>query len=300
MTSTSEFGSSKRESHDSTPFYKRFPKPKISRSEKVAPPDSFPSPTMVLGDSRSMGAVADSSVGLVVTSPPYFAGKEYELLPDDGEKSDSPASYGEYLEMLDEVFSECFRTLEPGGRIAVNVANLGRKPYISLSGDVSRILSERGLMLRGEIIWSKGKGANGSVAWGSFAQPSNPVIRDTTERVIVASKGNFGRAIERTRRKKLGLPHRATISKEEFMEATLDVWHIPPEHATRIGHPAPFPVALPERLIQLYTYEDDLVLDPFAGSGTTLVAAKNTNRRGVGYEVNQGYVDLANNRLAEE
>ena len=160
------------------------------------------------------------------------------------------------------------RTLEPGGRLAINVANLGRKPYRSLSADVIRILQDDlGLLLRGEIIWRKANASSGSCAWGSWRSPANPVLRDVTERIIVASKGRFNRALAAAQRRADGLPYQATIGRDEFMAATLDVWDISAAHAGRIGHPAPFPVELPARLIQMYTYERDLVLDPFMGSG---------------------------------
>src|SRR4029077_17932762 len=169
------------------------------------------------------------------TSPPYFAGKEYEQALGEGH---IPATYLDYLQMLEAVFSDCVRTLEPGGRIAVNVANLGRKPYRSLSSDVIGILQDDlGLLLRGEIIWVKAKGAAGSTAWGSFQRPANPVLRDLTERVIVASKGRFDRALSASQREDLGLPCKASMWRDEFMEATTDVWEIPPESATRVGHP---------------------------------------------------------------
>ena len=153
-----------------------------------------------------MDALDDGSVALVVTSPPYFAGKHYE---EELEREGVPSSYLEYLEMLTGVFAECARKLEPGGRIAVNVANLGRKPYRSLSADVITILQDRlGLLLRGEIIWQKGEGASGSCAWGSFRSPANPVLRDLTERVVVASKGRFDRA-----RTAKSAPHRGPASR---------------------------------------------------------------------------------------
>ena len=219
-----------------------------------------------------MDEVEDASVALVVTSPPYFAGKEYEEALGEGH---IPASYLDYLDMLTDVFAECVRTLEPGGRIAVNVANLGRKPYRSLSADVIAILQDRlGLLLRGEVIWHKARGASGSCAWGSFRSPANPVLRDLTERVVIASKGRFDRALSRPERQQRGLPSGISLTKEEFIEATTDVWELPSERATRVGHPAPFPVELPLRLIELYTYEGDLVLDPFMGSGTTAAAAR--------------------------
>ncbi len=254
--------------------------------------------SFMCGDSRDMAAVADGSVALVVTSPPYFAGKAYEEeLGRDG----IPASYLEYLELLHDVFAECVRTLEPGGRIAVNVANLGRKPYRSLSADVIHILQDRlGLLLRGEIVWRKAEGATGSCAWGSFRSPANPVLRDVTERVIVASKGRFDRAMSTKKRAVKGLPWRSELAADEFMELTLDLWEIPTESAKRVNHPAPFPVELPEKLIGLFTYQDDLVLDPFMGSGSTLVAAARLGRRFIGYDLDPSYVDIARARVATE
>jgi site-specific DNA-methyltransferase (adenine-specific) len=193
------------------------------------------------------------------------------------------------------------RTLEPGGRIAVNVANLGRKPYRSLSADVIRILEhDLGLLLRGELIWQKADGASGSCAWGSFRSASNPVLRDISERVVIASKGRFDRARSVERRAQDGLPHESTLMAEDFMALTLDIWSIPPESARRVGHPAPFPVELPEQLIRLYTFENDLVLDPFMGSGSALVAAARLGRRYIGYDLDESYVDLARRRVAEE
>lgn len=297
-TSTRPFGSGDRSGHDASPFYDRFPKPKVSSDSTVNRIAGVESPLLVHGDSRAMSKLPDNSIALVVTSPPYFVGKEYEAAVGEGAV---PASYRDYLVMLRDVFAECLRVLEPGGRMAVNVANLGRKPYRSLSGDLARILEDELKMLqRGEIIWQKAKGANGSNAWGSWCSPSNPVLRDITERIVTASKGRFDRAITRDKREKAGLPHKPTISPEEFMAATLDIWEIPPESASRIGHPAPFPVALPERLIQLHTYEGDWVLDPFMGSGSTLIAALRTKRRAIGYDTDAGYVELAKQRIADE
>lgn len=295
-TATSSFGSSRRESHDASGFYERFKAPEISPDSTINPPVVVD--RIFCADAREMTAaqVADKSVALVVTSPPYFAGKDYEVDLGSGHV---PGTYLDYLEMLEEVFEVCAAKLEPGGRMAVNVANLGRKPYRSLSADVIAILQDDlGLLIRGEVIWQKAKGAGGSCAWGSYMSPQNPVLRDVTERVIVASKGRFDRALSRKRREEAGLPHQATITSEEFLEATIDVWEIPSESATRIGHPAPFPVGLPKRLIELYTYQGDLVLDPFMGSGTTAVAARQTGRHYIGFETEPEYVTLAEERLA--
>ncbi len=290
-TSTSSFGVGKRESHDSTDFYARFAAPEVSDDDTVGEPGELD--VIHVGDARDMSAVPDASVALVVTSPPYFAGKEYETALGEGHV---PGDYLDYLAMLRDVLAECVRTLEPGGRIAINVANLGRRPYRSLAADVTTILQDDlRLLLRGEVVWQKQRGASGSCAWGSYQSPANPVLRDTTERVIIASKGRF----DRVGRGSVGPgePGVATIPGDEFMEATLDVWEIPAESATRVGHPAPFPVALVERCIQLFTYDGDVVLDPFMGSGTTAVAAVNTGRRYVGYDTDPGYVRRACERV---
>lgn len=295
-TSTSSFGASRRENHDASSFYERFIPPEVSADTTVASPVDVD--RVILGDARDMSEVRDNSVAFVVTSPPYFAGKQYEEAL--GEKG-IPATYLEYLEMLSQVFKECVRVLEPGGRIAVNVANLGRRPYRSLSADVTSILQDDlRLLLRGEIVWLKQRGASGSCAWGSFQKSTNPVLRDLTERVIIASKGRFDRAISAKERSRRGLPACSTMTREDFMENTLDLWEIPPESATRVGHPAPFPIELPARLIELYTFEGDLVLDPFLGAGTTAVAATRLKRHYVGYDLDEQYLELARRRIEHE
>lgn len=295
-TTTSNFGVGRRESHDASSFYARFTPPLISKEKHVERTDALD--VIYCQNSADMHQVASNSVALVVTSPPYFAGKEYEEALGEGE---IPASYNEYRAMLADVFGECVRVLEPGGRIAVNVANLGRRPYRSLAADVISILQDDlRLLLRGEIVWRKAHGAGGSCAWGSFQSAANPVLRDVTERVVIASKGRFDRAMSRRERADKELPSEGTIYKDEFMEATLDLWDIPAESATRVGHPAPFPVELPQRLIELYTYKDDVVLDPFMGSGTTAVAAVRTERKFIGYDTDKLYVDAAAERVADE
>jgi site-specific DNA-methyltransferase (adenine-specific) len=294
-TATARFGSSRRENHDASLFYERFTPPEISDDTTLERPSQLD--VIHRHDARDMAQVESNSVALVVTSPPYFAGKQYEeSLGENG----VPATYFEYLALLRDVFAECKRVLEPGGRIAVNVANLGRRPYRSLAGDVTDILQELGLLLRGEVVWWKGRAAGGSCAWGTFQRPTNPVLRDVTERIVIASKGRFDRALTPQQRLKQGLPSTTTISRDEFLEATTDLWEISPESARRVGHPAPFPVQLPKRLIELYTYEDDVVLDPFMGSGSTAVAAIRTNRHYVGFDNDKAYVDAARERARYE
>ena len=294
-TRTSNFGSSRRESHDATAFYERF-EPPIVRQDRDVDWDKALD-TIHLGDARQMVDVPTNSVALVVTSPPYFAGKEYE---EDMGTGHVPASYAAYLQGLEEVFAECVRTLEPGGRIAVNVANLGRRPYRSLSGDVIRIFEHLGLLLRGEVVWIKARGASGSTAWGTFQRPANPVLRDLSERIVIASKARFDRAVSARERAENDHPHVSDIWRDEFMEATTDIWELPSESATRVNHPAPYPVELPRRLIELFTYRGDLVLDPFIGSGTTAVAAIQTGRHYVGYEIDPEYHQRALERVATE
>jgi DNA modification methylase len=217
---------------------------------------------------------------LMVTSPPYNVTKEY----------DEDLSLKEYLQLLHNVFSETYRVLVNGGRACVNVANLGRKPYLPLSDFISQIMLEIGFQMRGEIIWNKAAGAGVSMAWGSWQSASNPVLRDVHEYILVFSKGSY------LRKKPAGKQN--TISKEQFMEWTKSIWTMNPESAKKVGHPAPFPIELPYRLIQLYTFKGDIILDPFMGSGTTAIAALKAERKYVGYDNDPQYVKLAEERIA--
>lgn len=280
-TETSEFGSSKRESHDSSAYYRRRMAAHVIGvvGEPVAPPPQVLD-QLYCQSSESMDQLPDNCVSLMVTSPPYNVGKEY----------DDDLHIDDYLALLGKVFAETYRVLEPGGRIAVNVANLGRKPYVPLNHYVAGLLGELGFLLRGEVIWQKAKGAGGSCAWGSWKSAQNPTLRDVHEYVIVASKEMFGRARK----------GESTIERDEFMSATTSIWTIGTASAKRIGHPAPFPLQLPRRLIDLYTFAGDLVLDPFIGSGSTAIAAKQAGRHYVGYDTNVDYIELARKRIAAE
>ena len=293
-TQTSSFGVSRRESHDSSTFYARFDAPELSDDDEIR--SCSVTDRLFCADSRDMSVVEDKSISLVVTSPPYFSAKLYEEALGEGHV---PGSYLEYLTMLEDVFADCRRVLEPGGRIGVNVANLGRRPYRSLSKDVWVVLERLGFLSQGEVVWIKGKGASGSAAFGSFAKASRPVLRDLTERILIASKGRFERAVHWRKRQERGLPWESTITKEDFLAWTVDTWEMRPESATRVGHPAPFPVELPRRLIELYTYRGDVVLDPFMGSGSTAVAAVEADRRFVGFDADPAYQELAEQRVAE-
>lgn len=283
-TRTSSFGSPGRINHDSTPFYSS----KLYEGLPKEEPQEYveiPLPPQCLDrifckSSERMEELPDCSVHLMVTSPPYNVGKEY----------DEDLSLEEYRDFLRRVWSEVKRVLVPGGRVCINIANLGRKPYIPLHAFIIEDMLALGFLMRGEIIWNKASSSSPSTAWGSWLSAKNPILRDVHEYILVFSKGQFSRE---------SLGRKSTLSREEFLEFTKSVWTFPAEPAKKIGHPAPFPLELPERLIKLYTFEGEVVLDPFMGSGQTAIAAIRTRRHYVGYEINKGYVDLANKRIQE-
>jgi site-specific DNA-methyltransferase (adenine-specific) len=215
----------------------------------------------------------------MVTSPPYNVTKEY----------DNNLSLKEYLNLLNNVWKETYRVLVPGGRACVNIANLGRKPYIPMHSYIIDGMQKIGFLMRGELIWNKASSASPSTAWGTWLSAANPVLRDIHEYILIFSKDSF------TRKKKEAI---STIKKEEFLEWTKSVWTFPAVSAKQIGHPAPFPEELPHRLIQLYTFKDDIILDPFAGSGSTCLSAIKNGRYFVGYDIESNYIRLAENRLA--
>ncbi len=279
---TSSFGVSRRESHDSTYFYSRSLYNNLSIDEDMAEVENL-IPQDILNkvickDSRSMHEIPDSSVHLMVTSPPYNVGKEY----------DEDLELDAYMKMLKDVFSEVYRVLVVGGRACINIANVGRKPYIPYHKFIIDIMLEVGFVMRGEIIWNKGAGAGVSTAWGSWCSPSNPTLRDTHEYILVFSKGKLSRN---------GKGKVSTISREEFLEYTKSIWEFPPESAKKVGHPAPFPVELPYRCIQLYTFKGEVVLDPFCGVGTTCIAAIKAGRCFIGIDINKEYVEKARRRI---
>ena len=226
-----------------------------------------------------MDALPDCSVHLMVTSPPYNVGKDY----------DADLTLDEYREFLRRVLREVHRVLVPGGRICFNIANLGRKPYLPLHRYIVEDLLDLKFLMRGEIIWDKTGTGGSSTAWGSWKSASNPTLRDSHEYIIVCSKDTYRRPKVQGRVD--------TISKDGFLAWTRSVWQFAPESARRTGHPAPFPVELPHRCIHLYTYTDEVVLDPFMGSGTTAIAALQSGRRFVGYETSAEYRQLALRRL---
>ncbi len=279
---TSSFGTVGRINHDSSKFYnsKLYSSYENKNIEKNKEND-FPKELLnkiILGNAENMNEIPDNSLHLMITSPPYNVSKVY----------DEDLSLDDYLSILRNVFSETYRVLVNGGRACVNIANIGRKPYIPLSDHISHIMLDIGYNMRGEIIWNKGAGAGVSMAWGSWMSASNPVLRDIHEYILVFNKGEYKRKQSEKEN---------TITKEQFMEWTKSVWHMNPESAKKVKHPAPFPEELPYRLIQLFTYKNDIVLDPFIGSGTTAVSAIRSNRSFIGYDISEEYVKIAENRL---
>lgn len=284
-TETSSFGAPGRISHDSSKFYAGRLYEDLPE-EEVVPYQENPVPTgaldrIILGSSETMQVLPDRSIHLMITSPPYNVQKEY----------DADLTLNEYTGLLERVIEETVRVLVPGGRACINVANLGRKPYLPLHSVVIEIALSAGLLMRGEIIWDKAASASSSTAWGSWLSASNPVLRDVHEYILIFSKQMYSRPSDQ---------RESTIERDQFLEWTKSVWTFPAESARRVGHPAPFPVELPRRLIGLYSFEGDVVLDPFCGSGTTCLAARASRRHFVGYEVDPAYVDLARRRLDKE
>jgi site-specific DNA-methyltransferase (adenine-specific) len=276
-TATSTFGVSRRESHDSSDYYARGLVQVTETKDRVVNEAPLINDVFV-HSAEQMVELPDNSVALMVTSPPYHVGKDY----------DADTTFEDYLDLLEAVFGETYRVLQPGGRAVVNVANLGRRPYVPLSHLVTARMMKVGFFMRAEIIWRKAKGAGGNCAWGSWRSPANPVIRDVHEYLLCFSKGRFDRVVN----------GKATITRDEFLEDTISVWEIAPELAKRVGHPAPFPAELPRRFIELYTYKDELVLDPFIGSGSTAVAAAQTGRPWIGYDISEEYAEITRKRVA--
>ena len=282
-TQTSSFGSVLRESHSSKKFYSsklfeefRIPK-NIEYRQVEIPKDNLN--RLYCKSSENMDEIPDDSIHLMVTSPPYNVGKEY----------DNDLTLDEYLELLTTVFGQTYKKLVTGGRACINIANIGRKPYIPLHAMVIEIMLDLGFLMRGEIIWDKSASAGGSCAWGSWMSASNPVLRDYHEYILVFSKESYSKNRSQERKD--------TIERDEFIQWTKSIWTFPAVNAKKIGHPAPFPIELPHRLINLYSYEGDVVLDPFCGSGTTCIAALQNNRNYIAYDINEEYVKLSQKRI---
>lgn len=286
-TEMSSFGTSARLNHDSSKFYNcklykeinSDKKQEIFEIENQVPQKVLDK--IICSSSENMKELPDNSIHLMVTSPPYNVGKEY----------DKDLSLEEYLDMIRRVMKEVYRVLVVGGRACINIANIGRKPYIPFNAHITKIMLDLGFLMRGEIIWDKSSSAGTSTAWGSFQSAKNPTLRDVHEYILVFSKGSYGRNKDNNKKD--------TIEKREFIDLTKSIWSFPAVSAKKIGHPAPFPEELPRRLLQFYTFEGDIILDPFMGSGQTALAAIKNRRHFVGYDVEKKYCDLAEKRIRE-
>lgn len=285
-TQTASFGSVLRQSHNSRKFYNS----KLYENLKIPENIDFKEFKIKKEDlnklycksSENMDEIPDNSIHLMITSPPYNVGKEY----------DDDLTLDEYLELLTSVFAQTYKKLVSGGRACINIANIGRKPYIPLHAMVIEIMLNLGFLMRGEIIWDKSASAGGSCAWGSWMSASNPVLRDFHEYILIFSKESYSK--NKSQEKK------DTIGHDEFIQWTKSIWTFPAVNAKKIGHPAPFPTELPHRLINLYSYEGDVVLDPFCGSGTTCIAATKNKRNYIGYDIEEKYIQLSKSRLSNQ
>jgi len=251
-------------------------------------------------DSRRLDMIEDGVVDLVICSPPYNVGKNYKNHND-------ALPLEEYLALLRDVWVECKRVMRPGARICVNVAGVDRQPYLPLQSFITLQLRDLGFLMRGQIIWDKAASVGVSTAWGSWRSPSNPTLRDVHEYIIVFCKDQFrleqpeGEMAKSTKQAAMAARRLATdLTSEEFTALTKSIWTFPTIAAQRVGHPAPFPVELPRRLIKLYSWKGALVLDPFCGSGSTCVAASQLERQWIGVDIDPHYVELAEKRVAAE
>jgi DNA modification methylase len=284
-TQTSTFGSPGRAGHDASSFYaSKLYEGQLQEQNTAYVENAIRAENLdriFCHSAEAMSELPDCSVHLMVTSPPYNVGKDY----------DEDLSMEDYLAFLNRVWKETWRVLVPGGRMCINVANLGRKPYIPLHAFIAEQAIALGFLMRGELIWNKAASASPSTAWGSWKSAGNPTLRDVHEYILVFCKETFKRQNPQKRAN--------TITRDEFLEYNKSVWAMPAEPARKIGHPAPFPVELPRRLIQLYTFEGEVVLDPFMGSGQTAIAAMKSSRKFIGYEIDEKYISLANKRIQE-
>jgi len=253
---------------------------------------------LVIGDSRSMDLISNESVHLVVTSPPYWQLKDYG---NDRAIGQSSKTYDEYLESICAVFKECVRTLIPDGKLIVNImpillpgaqSRFSRRVTKTVLTDLEQFITSLGNMYFHSLyIWDKRKAVRFS-SWGSYPYPPNLLSTYPYEWIIVFSKSG-----KRARVKK-SIKEQSAITHEEFTNWVQNsIWDFQPASAKLEKHPAPFPDELPRRCIRLYSFAGDTVLDPFAGSGTTLRVARELGRNSIGYEINPDYASIIKEKI---
>ena len=228
--------------------------------------------------------IKEEPVDLVVTSPPYNVGIKY------GSHNDK-MSYDDYLSFTREWLAKCCRLVKDDGRLCLNIPlDKNKGGQQSVCADITKIAKEVGWKYHSTIVWNE-QNISRRTAWGSWLSASAPYVIAPVEVIVI---------LYRDRWKKLSGSRKSDISKEEFVEWTNGVWDFTGESKKRIGHPAPFPVELPRRCIKLFTFVGDTVLDPFLGSGSTLIACALTNRKGIGVEIDRNYCEIAKRRLINE
>lgn len=254
-------------------------------------------------DARDMSELKNESVHLVITSPPYYDLKEYNKKNNHKNQLGSPDSYEKYLESLNSVWKECIRVLCPDGKLCVNImpiflsgneTQFDRRVTRTVIADIERFLESTGEMyLHSLYIWDKRKIVRFS-SFGSYPYPPNIFSTMPYEWIIVfAKKGK--------RKFDKNMKAKSKITTKEWQDWAINsIWEMQPAKAKSIGHPAPFPDELPKRLIKLYSFVGDTVLDPFIGSGTTAAVAQSLNRNAIGYDVNPDYIKLAKKRVAQK
>jgi len=232
----------------------------------------------------STDKIAEKSVDLIVTSPPYNVDIKYNSHNDK-------TSYEDYLEFSKKWMTRCFEWLKEDGRFCLNIPlDKNKNGQQSVGADLTTIAKSIGFKYHSTIVWNEGN-ISRRTAWGSWLSASAPFVIAPVELIVILHKNGW---------KKTSGSKISDISRDEFMNWTNGLWTFSGESKKRTGHPAPFPIELPQRCIKLFSYVDDAVLDPFLGSGTTLIAAALNNRKGIGIEVDLEYCKLAKKRLIKE
>jgi site-specific DNA-methyltransferase (adenine-specific) len=239
--------------------------------------------TLIQGDVLTTPLVGDASVDLVVTSPPYNVDIQYNSHKDD-------VSYADYLDFSRQWMTRCFHWLKDDGRFCLNIPlDKNKGGQQSVGADLTTIAKQIGFQYHSTIIWNEGN-ISRRTAWGSWKSASAPYVIAPVELIVVLYKKHW---------KKTSGSKVSDIERDDFMNWTNGMWTFNGESKKKIGHPAPFPVELPRRCVKLFSYVGDVVLDPFCGSGTTLIAAVNNQRNGIGIDVDKKYCTLAKKRIME-
>ncbi|MFA5420952.1 MAG: site-specific DNA-methyltransferase [Patescibacteria group bacterium] len=241
--------------------------------------------TKVINDDvLTTNEIDNNSIDLIITSPPYNVDINYASHNDK-------LSYREYLDFSKRWLSNCYNWLKDDGRFCLNIPlDKNKGGQQSIGADLTVLAKDIGFKYHSTIIWNEGN-ISRRTAWGSWLSASAPYVIAPVELIVILYKQRW---------KKTSGSQKSDITKEEFMEWTNGLWTFPGESKKKIGHPAPFPLELPKRCIKLFSYIGDVVLDPFMGSGTTLLAAYLNKRRSIGVEIEKTYCQLAKNRLIRE